>query len=74
VNQKPPAGAQHPNGDVLNVADMFFRTASTGGEAHLVVGNLWSRTVPMTLAAGSNSIAILQRPSQRGHRRLGLGT
>src|ERR687896_1719120 len=26
VNQKPPAGLQHPNGDVLNVADMFIRT------------------------------------------------
>ncbi|NEE01704.1 LamG-like jellyroll fold domain-containing protein [Phytoactinopolyspora halotolerans] len=29
VNQKPPAGAQHPNGDALVVADSFFRT---GGE------------------------------------------
>ncbi|QSB14226.1 hypothetical protein JQS43_22360 [Natronosporangium hydrolyticum] len=29
VNQKPPAGAQHPNGDALVVADAFFRT---GGE------------------------------------------
>ncbi|MFD0785194.1 CBM35 domain-containing protein, partial [Micromonospora azadirachtae] len=25
VNQKPPAGAQHPNGDALVVADPFFR-------------------------------------------------
>ncbi|TCB98403.1 cellulosome protein [Micromonospora zingiberis] len=29
VNQKPPAGAQHPNGDALVVAEPFFRT---GGE------------------------------------------
>ncbi|WP_062357465.1 CBM35 domain-containing protein [Herbidospora yilanensis] len=25
VNQKPPAGAQHPNGDALSVAPSFFR-------------------------------------------------
>ena len=29
INQKPPAGAQHPNGDALVVAEPFFRT---GGE------------------------------------------
>jgi hypothetical protein len=29
INQKPPAGAQHPNGDAMVVAEPFFRT---GGE------------------------------------------
>jgi hypothetical protein len=38
VNQKPPAGAQHPNGDALAVAEPFFRTGGQeSGDQYLQV-------------------------------------
>jgi hypothetical protein len=40
VNQKPPAGAQHPNGDALAVAASFFRTG--GGYLQVIVQDMYA--------------------------------